>query len=204
MTKSKAKPVTAPPPAVFILQATHWFTPGQPMMAYATRADANTAAAAYVNLLRTDVDLKPTATTANWEASLLQARRKRARDLGIAVKAGASFDLDDDDADVWVNELAVSGATPPTIAIVLEGGMVQDIVTDRPGAVGDAWVIDYDTDGADAADLTDVTQGDGREEAAAVANHGAPDAPGINLAEVIRRKLAGAPSQKHARAAGKA
>lgn len=51
----------------------------------------------------------------------------------------------------------------PTIAIVVEGGMVSAVVTDRPGLFADVQclVIDYDTDGADETALTNVPQSDG-------------------------------------------
>lgn len=51
----------------------------------------------------------------------------------------------------------------PYLGIVLEGGLVQAIVTDAPKLTGNwkVMVIDYDTDGADPELFTPVPQGDG-------------------------------------------
>ena len=52
--------------------------------------------------------------------------------------------------------------TPPTLAIVIEGGLVQAVVTDRPEAIRvNVRIIDYDTDGASDDELSEVPQGDG-------------------------------------------
>lgn len=54
-------------------------------------------------------------------------------------------------------------AKAPTLAVVLEGGIVQSVVSDRPSEIDlfDLLVIDYDTDGADEQDLVGVTQRNG-------------------------------------------
>jgi hypothetical protein len=49
-----------------------------------------------------------------------------------------------------------------SIAVVLEGGMVQSVVTSSQNLVGLGYdVIDYDTDGGDEADFYGVPQEDG-------------------------------------------
>jgi ParB-like chromosome segregation protein Spo0J len=48
------------------------------------------------------------------------------------------------------------------IAIVLEGGMIQSVITDDPSLRDvDVMVIDYDTDGADEQSIIHVPQPDG-------------------------------------------
>lgn len=53
----------------------------------------------------------------------------------------------------------------PTLAIVCEGGLVQDIVSDQPGRfLGiKVMVIDYDVEGADLDRLSAVSQHDGTD-----------------------------------------
>lgn len=65
---------------------------------------------------------------------------------------------------------AILDAPKPTIAIVLDGGLVQSVVSDRPEHFGGVTikVIDYDTDGANWNDLHAVPQEDGTLEAAYV------------------------------------
>lgn len=56
-----------------------------------------------------------------------------------------------------------------TIAVILDGGLVQCVVSDDPAEVGkEVQVIDYDTEGADFADdkLVVVPQNDGSKEIA--------------------------------------
>jgi hypothetical protein len=58
--------------------------------------------------------------------------------------------------------------------IVIEGGCVQSVCSDDPAAFAgvEVVVIDYDTEGADAADITPVCQGDGTSEPAIVGRWG--------------------------------
>ena len=50
----------------------------------------------------------------------------------------------------------------PAFAIVLEGGLVQCVVTQNPNGVGTPYIIvDYDVDGADADEMITVPQEDG-------------------------------------------
>lgn len=57
---------------------------------------------------------------------------------------------------------------PPTIAIILEGGLVQCVVSDHPGNIPpmNVMVLDYDTEGADEEELLRVLQKDGSVSAA--------------------------------------
>ena len=52
---------------------------------------------------------------------------------------------------------------PPTVAIILEGGLVQCVVSDRPNDIPpmNLMVLDYDTEGADEEELLQVPQKDG-------------------------------------------
>lgn len=52
---------------------------------------------------------------------------------------------------------------PPTVAVILEGGLVQCVVSDRPKDIQpmNLMVLDYDTEGADEEELLQVSQKDG-------------------------------------------
>lgn len=51
---------------------------------------------------------------------------------------------------------------PPLIIVTMEGGICQSVSSEDPLLIGcDYVVIDYDTEGADAADMSDVHQADG-------------------------------------------
>ncbi len=76
----------------------------------------------------------------------------------------------------------------PTLAIVLEGGLVQSVISDDPDSFDRVIVIDYDTDGCDYADLTNVPQSDRTETDAYVSDWtGCVAKPDIDLAETLRR-----------------
>jgi len=48
------------------------------------------------------------------------------------------------------------------LCVVLEGGFVQAVISNDPRLIGKkVVVVDYDTDGAEAGDLTEVAQSDG-------------------------------------------
>lgn len=50
----------------------------------------------------------------------------------------------------------------PKIIIVLEGGLVSAVVSHDPAIVGlEVAIIDYDTDGADETEITELAQADG-------------------------------------------
>ena len=64
----------------------------------------------------------------------------------------------------WVRSvLSERHQEPPTVAVILEGGLVQSIVSDRPGDIQpmNLMVLDYDTEGADEEELLQVPQKDG-------------------------------------------
>lgn len=61
--------------------------------------------------------------------------------------------------EFWEERKAIS----PTVAIVLEGGLVQSVVSDYPNLLPsmNLLVLDYDTEGADQEELLQVPQPDG-------------------------------------------
>lgn len=68
---------------------------------------------------------------------------------------------------------ASSKSTSHSLAIIIEGGMVQAVVSTNPALLDhiDVMVIDYDTDGADMADVSIVPQNDGSTAPAHVKVH---------------------------------
>jgi len=83
-------------------------------------------------------------------------------------------------------ELAkLKAAAAPTVLIVVEGGVIQDVIADKPAAVGRVLVIDYDTEGADAGDVVEVIQsgGDTSEALVSVYPVGKPE---IDLAQFAK------------------
>ena len=77
---------------------------------------------------------------------------------------------------------------PPAVAIILEGGLVQCIVSDRPGGIQsmNVMVLDYDTEGADEDELLQVPQKDGSVSTATGRYLGFDQAE-IGLAEVMEQ-----------------
>lgn len=75
-------------------------------------------------------------------------------------------------------------APDPEVSIILEGGIVQDVVTADERILGMPYrVIDYDTDGADEADLYGIPQEDGSLSDAYVGG-GSVSLATINLAGI--------------------
>lgn len=72
-----------------------------------------------------------------------------------------------------------------TIAVVLEGGLVQSVLSDAPANV---LVIDYDIEGADEDDLTQITFFDGKTEEAQVSLR-TVDEPGLDLKKLCNQLL---------------
>lgn len=71
------------------------------------------------------------------------------------------------------------------LAIVMEGGLVQSVVADRPEAAPSVAVVDYDTDGCEDDELRYITQSDGSQsEAWVVERHVEHSA--IDLDEVFQ------------------
>jgi hypothetical protein len=76
-------------------------------------------------------------------------------------------------------------APKPKLAIVLDGGLVQCVVSDRPEMFAglEVLTIDYDTDGADDDELSSVPQAGGTDEEAVVGWHDITQAT-INLRDI--------------------
>ncbi|MBK1871589.1 hypothetical protein [Taklimakanibacter albus] len=74
----------------------------------------------------------------------------------------------------------------PILAIVVEGGIVQAVVSDKPGLVKlrDLMVIDYDAEGADLDEISLVPQEGGTDAEAIVVSHSISLAR-INLAGIL-------------------
>lgn len=75
-------------------------------------------------------------------------------------------------------------AVPRRLAVVLEGGIVQSVVGQNVPDDIDLAIVDYDTDGADAEDLTPVRQANG-SEASAIVSSPRIDDPVIDLDSVF-------------------
>ena len=75
---------------------------------------------------------------------------------------------------------------PLKIGIVLDGGLVQAVVSDNPEALANAdiLVIDYDTEGADISDLSIVLQGDRKTVAFACVHRESIERAEIDLSGV--------------------
>lgn len=74
---------------------------------------------------------------------------------------------------------------PPAIAVVLEGGIVQDVVADRPVHLHDFLVIDYDIHGMEPSDISLVAQEDGSQAEAYVYSVGALGRATIDLRNIV-------------------
>lgn len=71
------------------------------------------------------------------------------------------------------------------LAIVIEGGLVQAVVSDQPDVAPSVAVINYDTDGFEADELHRITQSDGNMSEALVVEHYVEPAA-IDLDELFR------------------
>jgi hypothetical protein len=99
--------------------------------------------------------------------------------------------------EMWRNAIelaeAQANAKLPTLAIILEGGIVQCVVSDNPSAAVAALngilVIDYDTEGADEVSLVrqkpsrDAKPGDPEQYAEAVVTSLGVELAGIGLGD---------------------
>lgn len=72
------------------------------------------------------------------------------------------------------------------LVVVIEGGLVQAVVADRPDVAPVVAVIDYDTEGFELEDLSHITQSDGCRAKALVVEHCVEPAA-INLDEVFQK-----------------
>ena len=85
---------------------------------------------------------------------------------------------------------ADGNTTRPTLAIVLEGGLVQAIVARRADKIDlDILVIDYDIEGADDDEISLVPQGDGTFSEACVRSTSVTPAE-IDLDHIIDQSIA--------------
>lgn len=99
----------------------------------------------------------------------------------IATEHGACLSM------VEINALCERlNTTPePRIAVVLEGGIVQDIITDRDDLRGlNVYIIDYDTEGVDEDRIGFVKEGHREDEEAVIGRQTVSDA-WVNLDEVV-------------------
>lgn len=71
------------------------------------------------------------------------------------------------------------------LAIVIEGGLVQAVVSNQPDVAPSVAVIDYDTDGFEAEDLCHITQSDGSKAKVLVVEH-CVETAAIDLDEVFQ------------------
>lgn len=110
-------------------------------------------------------------------------------------KRGGSIDWEDLD-QAYQAALQASGASPETdhpassphcsrLAVVMEGGIVQAVIADQPGAAPAVAVVDYDIEGQALEDLCDITQSDGSRTKAYVVEPWIEPAR-IDLDEVFR------------------
>lgn len=79
-------------------------------------------------------------------------------------------------------KLAGKPPAPTRVVVALEGGLVQGAVADRPGV--SVTVLDYDTEGADAAEIRAIPQDGGGTAEATIGGHSAAHDPAwIDAAE---------------------
>ncbi len=103
----------------------------------------------------------------------------------IATEGGTLEPLDESEIDDLCERINTDGP-PPILAVIIEGGMVQSIVCNRPQALGDLAVltIDYDVDGAADGELTPVPQRSGNSTPARCYEESV-DLAKINLAATL-------------------
>lgn len=138
------------------------------------------------------------------DASVTTLRRREAAFLAsrLLVEAyrrgeahGGSIDWEDLD-QAYQAALQAAGASPEAdrpepgprcrrLAVVLEGGIVQSVIADRPEAAPAVAIVDYDTEGQPTEDLCDITQSDGSRSKAYVIEPWIEPAR-IDLDEVFR------------------
>jgi len=90
------------------------------------------------------------------------------------------IDLDDDTTNLVTSK-------PIQVAVVIEGGLVQSIISNLSNVLPDqVFVIDYDDDGWEPDDISPVIQSDGSMSGAHVYSLN-PECPSIDLAALIEQ-----------------
>lgn len=108
-----------------------------------------------------------------WSEGWKAERQSQAEAAADVAYNEVMADPDATEADMQ-RALAEEEAQPkPKLAIILEGGLVQCVISDRPELFAgfDVCVIDYDSEGADDDEIFLVRQGDGSREEACVGHH---------------------------------
>lgn len=116
--------------------------------------------------------------------------RSEGHEHDIATCGDTLAPLNEGEIDAMCERLNMASQFP-RLAIIVEGGVVQDIVCDRPEMVAACYVIDYDTDDGDAEHLTGVPQQDASDAPAYISDHGQPSPMHADYAEAIRRMVEG-------------
>jgi hypothetical protein len=148
---------------------------GRQVEAYGSEAAADNAAAALVATMAEQEKLVREVETGNW------------RDVLSELQVRPGFDN-----FLWLDQVEVDVELGP-LAISIEGGMVQDAVSDDKRLHGlDVLMIDYDTDGAEVT--YNITQRDRRGKVdgvseAVVSDRAVGPASGIDLAELWHNYL---------------
>lgn len=124
--------------------------------AWATQEDAD---AGMLKLLREEWEARGEVENADGEPVQFPETWQEANDI---LRAGYP------EWGQWMLFTEYVNITLPRIAIVLDGGLVQAVITDDPRLVDDrlavfpdVLVIDYDVEGSEPSEVSPITQGDG-------------------------------------------
>lgn len=115
---------------------------------------------------------------------MLQAQGCPENLVGVDTDGVRHGPMTDDAVDALCERQIIGGGPNDAIRIVvaIEGGLVSGVVADRPIHL---MTIDYDTEGADEDDISQVPQ-DGGKVAEAVVNHWTDEAVAIDRAWIAR------------------
>ncbi len=104
---------------------------------------------------------------------LLQSRGCPEDLLDIATNSESHALLSDDGIDTLCERLnSISRPVLPRIVVALEGGLVSGVVVDQPSTL---LTIDYDVEGADEDEISEIPQDDGRTASAIVGHWSGAD-----------------------------
>ena len=140
----------------YVVTGEHHAVPGRPISVHFSVAAADTAAFDLVRIIAQDVPdvRKADRDASGWREYLADVQR------AIVIEGGRTLDgqENDDDliemSDCYV-DIAVVETDAPRVVVALDGGLVQGIVGDM---ALDAYVVDYDIEGAQLSDLIDIPQ----------------------------------------------